>query len=1034
MRFVCLCTLLTCLGLATVPAATEPLELPNPSFEEGSGDSPTGWQLSNGHGAWTEEYVAEGKHAIMVTGDGMDTNFWRSGPVNFKPETFYALRFKARRVNSLDGPPITGPVFANVDYFDLQNTWTELVNYFFTPRNLSEDICWIRFGQWRVDGSVAFDDVRLMEAHPVHRQTHGLTLGSGERLDGNRYHFDSPWTGTNVNYVRPLQWHNCFFNTSRFVFGKGSEVVFRHDLSGRNFTSASVNLSLTYHFNGALVVEASPDGEHWETLGALAETERSAAFQVPATLLPSTAVWIRLRADSENPLTFDSDMGSFAVTTYQMEGDVDGDPVSVTGETHFVEIEQNTTAFDIEVLDIGPARPSEENTLRLKLSPRGDGSEALPASVRTRIDVIPETGKRAQFTQRFDLTEAEQVLELPYVISNTGNVHLEVGVGGRKGYHARIDTFIPVLFEAAYGKRLSTADASLGLWWASSGWKISQDRALPLETDQSGGLLIRAARNETEAVQLVVRPQHDLEEVTLYTQGLEGPDGARIETADIDLLRVQYLDVQFPTDYSSTAAPWPSPLQPLEAPLTLKAGQNQPFWVRVNVPKSATPGLYEGIVELIAQDCVAQIPLRVQVYDFVLPDRMTCTTAMSLSWGRVRSYHGLKSEADEQKVLEKYLDNFSAHHISPYNPAPLDRFLVHWPDMAPGGDYDLDNIELTIDWAAWDQAMEKAIEDYHFNSFSMPVSGLGAGTFHSLRHGKLLDFTDDTPEYKALMREYLGQLETHLREKGWLDEAFVYWFDEPDPHQYEFVMDGFRKLKEYAPDMRRMLTEQFEPELAGGPNLWCPTSPHFSPENAEKRMELGETYWWYVCTVPKAPYATLFLDHAGIELRTWLWQTWERDIEGILIWTTNWWTSDAAYPNGLQNPYDDPMSWVSGYSTDAGQRQPWGNGDGRLIYPPLEAADAKPGNPVIKGPVESMRWEMLRDGIEDYEYFAILRRLLEQHGDKLSKGKRRAYEDLLEVPEAVTAGTTSFSLDPAPIEAHRHKLATAIEEITKEID
>ena len=85
-----------------------------------------------------------------------------------------------------------------------------------------------------------------------------------------------------------------------------------------------------------------------------------------------------------------------------------------------------------------------------------------------------------------------------------------------------------------------------------------------------------------------------------------------------------------------------------------------------------------------------------------------------------------------------------------------------------------------------------------------------------------------------------------------------------------------------------------------------------------------------------------------------------------------------------QNPYEDPMGWRSGYSTPKGEKRPWGNGDGRFVYPPEAAADAHPSGPVLDGPVDSIRWEMLRDGIEDYEYLVILRGLLKDKKLELS--------------------------------------------------
>jgi hypothetical protein len=231
-----------------------------------------------------------------------------------------------------------------------------------------------------------------------------------------------------------------------------------------------------------------------------------------------------------------------------------------------------------------------------------------------------------------------------------------------------------------------------------------------------------------------------------------------------------------------------------------------------------------------------------------------------------------------------------------------------------------------------------------------------------------------------------------------------------------------------------MLTEQVEPNLVGGPTLWCPVTPNYDHQRAEERRKHGEKFWWYVCCGPKAPYCTLFIDHPATELRVWLWQTWQRKIDGILVWQTNYWTSAAAYPdpNCPQNPYEDPMGWVSGYDAAKGARRPWGNGDGRFIYPPEAAADGRQKETVLDGPVDSIRWEMLRDGVEDYEYLAMLRRLLEARKDKLSVDERARYEGLLEVPKEITADMTTFTTDPAVIERRRDEVARAIERLGRQ--
>ncbi len=120
------------------------------------------------------------------------------------------------------------------------------------------------------------------------------------------------------------------------------------------------------------------------------------------------------------------------------------------------------------------------------------------------------------------------------------------------------------------------------------------------------------------------------------------------------------------------------------------------------------------------------------------------------------------------------------------------------------------------------------------------------------------------------------------------------------------------------------------------------------------------------------------------------------------------------------------MGWTTSYGTPVGAKRPWGNGDGRFMYPPLAAADGQPEAAVLAGPVGSIRLDMLRDGIEDYEYCVILRDLLAECKDRLSETDRAAYEHLLVVPETITTSLTEFTMDPAPIEAHREAVARAI--------
>lgn len=355
-----------------------------------------------------------------------------------------------------------------------------------------------------------------------------------------------------------------------------------------------------------------------------------------------------------------------------------------------------------------------------------------------------------------------------------------------------------------------------------------------------------------------------------------------------------------------------------------------------------------------------------------------------------------------------------------YDDVSLTR-VVDGQELLSGGDFEQTGAaaDLTprFDFARWDAAMEQAFARYHFNAFTVPIQGMGGGTFDGRTEPELLGYHEGDPEYTAAFDAYCRGLEQHLADKGWLDQAYVYWFDEPDRKDFPFVMKGMRRLKQHAPRLWRLLTKEVDAELLGGPNLWCPLTPLYREDSGEARRKLGERFWWYICCGPKAPYCTEFIDHPGTEQRVWLWQTWQRGVQGILIWQTNYWTSPTAYPQGRQDPYTDPMSWVSGYHTPTGARIGWGNGDGRFLYPGLNKLD---------GPVESLRWELLRDGVEDYEYLTLLADAVA----KLPADRRGMYADLLTVPRELTTDMTTFTRDPGVIERRREAVARALEALS----
>ena len=93
---------------------------------------------------------------------------------------------------------------------------------------------------------------------------------------------------------------------------------------------------------------------------------------------------------------------------------------------------------------------------------------------------------------------------------------------------------------------------------------------------------------------------------------------------------------------------------------------------------------------------------------------------------------------------------------------------------------------------------------------------------------------------------------------------------------------------------------------------------------------------FYVCCGPAFP--NTFVHSPLVESRMLPFMALQGGYEGFLRWSYNDWPD---------NPYEHP-EW-----------EPWPTGDTFLVYP---------GD---KGPVSSLRWEQLREGIQDYELAMI---------------------------------------------------------------
>lgn len=355
------------------------------------------------------------------------------------------------------------------------------------------------------------------------------------------------------------------------------------------------------------------------------------------------------------------------------------------------------------------------------------------------------------------------------------------------------------------------------------------------------------------------------------------------------------------------------------------------------------------------------------------------------------SFEAGRAYEDRERLLRAYRLNSLRHRCSDMNIASPK------VEVTPEG-------EVHIDWTEFDREIEFYLK-HGLNAFNVHWARVpgGWGTVTAM-----------DPQALAVSAEILRQTQEHLEAKGWLGLAYLYTIDEPGREAFYDVKQAFDHVHRAAPKLKRLLTLGYGASrplrpgyplyraLEGYVDIWVPHSDCFEPRYLETRRRAGEEIWEYVCISAQKPYANIWgIDFPGTDPRVVFWQCYAEEIVGFLYWATTYWEKD---------PWRDPLTY------------PGGNGDGSLVYPGPD------------GPVDSLRWETIRDGIEDYDYLKLLERLVHRAIDekRLHELRKRAEEALNVSP--VTRSFTDYSTSPATIEAHRAKVAILIERLKSELD
>ncbi len=272
-----------------------------------------------------------------------------------------------------------------------------------------------------------------------------------------------------------------------------------------------------------------------------------------------------------------------------------------------------------------------------------------------------------------------------------------------------------------------------------------------------------------------------------------------------------------------------------------------------------------------------------------------------------------------------------------------------------------------------------------------PLQAAGATTFYA--PASLLDAPQQLEQANAFVRKH-----------NLSDRTFTQLAYEPEEPAWNRVLERMQAWKDRAPDIPILVSAKgLKPFIPEGLDIWSVHAQVLDTTHnihVLRRAEEGGQVWWYVNHAPPRPYGNFFLDFAAIEHRILFWQSWALGMGGMQYWQVNYWP-----------PEEDPYTSLLDVTPV--------NGDGLLVYP----------GP--KGPVNSIRWETIRDGIEDYDYLALF---MEHRRRLLDKGGR---EDLLRRAaevynlESVTPNLVTFTRTPEVLLKKRDHIAEMIVEMQK---
>jgi hypothetical protein len=385
-----------------------------------------------------------------------------------------------------------------------------------------------------------------------------------------------------------------------------------------------------------------------------------------------------------------------------------------------------------------------------------------------------------------------------------------------------------------------------------------------------------------------------------------------------------------------------------ERQLTIKEKTLQPVWITVTVPETIEEGNYQGMVTVKGNKEVKSIPLDITIYPLTIPSERHLDVVEWYNTSGFERFHGISGEYSPEwfKMLSIYAENMVLHRQNIFQ-VPMETIQIS--RSAEG--------ELQFDFTRFDQIAEVFWKTGKMDRLETgELTTFGPERWNSkeiyLKDFTLRDINNDgavTLHGEEVIPYLIPAFENHLRQKGWLSKTIFGIKDEPSLHNSIPYNRVSAYIHEFAPDLKRydaIETTNVLNEL----EIAVPKLDHFSNwyENFINWRNGDKELWFYTVGIYQGSmFPNKTIDVPLIDTRLIHWLNYKYDATGYLHWGWNQWN---------ENPFEDVGMHI---------------GDAWHVYPSKT------------GVLNSIRWEEMRNGIQDYEYFWLLENSVKELKDSL---------------------------------------------------